>query len=290
MKLPRPALLAIPAAGLLAGCGDQPAPLEPGPAALLVTVHAVGYPEAWRYRVLLDGEEIGLVRSGEILSTPVDHGGTYSLEVEVPEGCAVGEENPRSITIADGESVTADVAVDCAGMLRFTTATEGVNVPDGYFLLLNDDPPIPIGLDASLALGGMTARGYEVRLAGMTPNCVSEFGPTQSVYLEPRDTLALGFQVECLENAGSVEVTTVVATGTRSDFVVLALAGLHNIPPNATIVLGGLAAGYWDTWVDAGPECEAAITEGLVEMPQYGYPVLPIRDRETTRVTITVSC
>ena len=290
MRLPRHFLLAIPAAGLLAGCGDQPDPLGPGPARLFVTVHAAGYPETWRYRVLLDGEEVGMVRSGEVLSAPVGEGGTYTLEVEVPEGCAVAEENPRSITIADRASVTAEVSVDCAGMLRFTTATEGVNVPDGYFLLLNDDPPIPIGLDASLSLGGMTARGYEVRLGGVTPNCVSEFGPTQSVYLEPRDTLALGFNVECFENAGSVEVTTVVATGTRSDYVSLALDWIHNIPPNATIVFGGIPAGYWSPWVDAGPECEAAITEGLVDVPEIGDQVLPVRDRETTRMTVTVWC
>lgn len=289
MRIPRPALLAIPAAGLLAGCSDQPEPLGPGAAALFVTVDAMGYPEAWRYRVLLDGEEIGMVRSGEILSAPIGDGGTYTLEVEVPHGCAVGDENPRSITIGEAESVTAEISVDCAGMLRFTTATAGVNVPDGYFLLLNDDPPIPIGRDASLALGGMTARGYDIRLGGVTPNCALEFGTTRSVYLEPRDTLSLGFEVECFENAGSMEVTTIV-TGPLPQYILLGLFGLPEVPSNATVVIGGIPAGYWVPWFTSQPECDAAVTEGLVEVPDFTVPVVPIRDREMSRITVTISC
>lgn len=274
----------------LAGCAETAAPLPPSPPALLVSVEASGYPAAWEYQVMLDGSEIFTVRSGATAFASLQEEGTFALELAVPEGCAVTEENPRTIAIDRGETLSEHFTVDCRGVLRFRVETSGTNPPDGYALSINDEAPIPVALNQSLELTDRTAQRYDITLDGVPPNCSPEHGNIRSTYLEPRDTLLVTFTIECLENAGSVEVTSVVA-GQRSDFLVLGIGYLYNVPPNTTIVLWGIPAGdYAPRLFGLEPECEWEITGDLVLVPDTDLRLLPIRDRQLSRITVTVAC
>jgi probable HAF family extracellular repeat protein len=173
-------------------------------------------PDADGYTITLDGADRGtLVASGGVTLNGLPPG-THSVGLSgVAGNCQVQGDNPRSITIVTGASVTAAFEVVCTappsvtGTLKITTATGGPDQdPDGYSFAIDAGGTQSIGLNATTTVTNVAAGAHTVRLSGALGNCTVGGTNPRAVTVAAGATAEVSFAITCTATTGSIEVTT----------------------------------------------------------------------------------
>ena len=181
-------------------------------------------PDADGYTMTMDGADRGtLVASGAVTLNGLPPG-THSVGLSgVAGNCQVQGDNPRSITIVAGASVTVAFEVVCtapppvAGTLRVTTSTSGPDPdPDGYSFAIDAGATQSIGLNATTTVTKVAAGAHTVRLSGAVGNCTVGGTNPRAVTVAAGATAEVSFAITCAATTASVEITT-ITRGAKPD-------------------------------------------------------------------------
>ncbi len=181
-------------------------------------------PDADGYTMTVDGADRGtLVASGAVtLNGLLPEAHSVGLS-GVAGNCQVQGDNPRSITIVAGASVTAAFEVVCTappsvtGTLKITTATGGPDQdPDGYSFAIDAGATQSIGLNATTTVTHVAAGAHTVRLSGAAGNCTVGGTNPRAVAVAAGATAEVSFAITCTVTTASVEITT-ITRGAKPD-------------------------------------------------------------------------
>ena len=179
--------------------------------------------------------------------------GSHTVELTgVAPNCLLGSENPRTVSVTAGSTATAAFAITCAagnGAVQVVTATSGPGTdPDGFTLLLDGADRGPIGLNATMSLGGIPAGSHTVGLTGLAANCQASGDNPRTVTVAPGETAELAFTVTCAApgpDVGNLEIrVSTSGTDPDPDGYQLTIDGGASQPVgvNATVTLSNLSA------------------------------------------------
>jgi hypothetical protein len=123
--------------------------------------------------------------------------------------------------------------------LTVTTSTSGVELdPDGYSVVVDAQPPEPIGLNASLTVDRLADGPHTVALAGLASNCVQQGENPRTVTAQTGSTASLTFTITCSASSGTIEITTTTSgAGTDPDGFALTLDGADRGPIGVTATM-----------------------------------------------------
>lgn len=296
IRIPR-ARWAVPflALGVLAvaGCDDDD---DTGPdnGTLRVVVTATGTPaDPDGFDVLIDDVDVGdIPAAGGTLADRNLDAGTYDVELDgVATNCTVGGDNPRTVTITNGDLTTTTFAVTCAaattGTVTINTTTSGDN-PDanGFQVSVAGGAAQAIAATGTLDVANVTVGDAPVLLTDIAGNCsVTEDNPTILTVTAAGPNTAT-FTVDCDLNEGSAAVTF-ATTGANldADGFELTVDALPAIPVpavNGTITVSDLAPGDHD-FVLGGVAANCTVTGGTTQ-------TIAITDATVTDVDFAVVC
>lgn len=210
---------------------------------------------------------VGPVAPNGAVTPPRLSVGEHTLTVsDVARNCDLAGENPRTATVAPGDTVEVVLTVTCAltGSVRATVTTTGVDLdPDGYYVSVQgggETQQRSIGTNASVTIAQLLAGDYTVTLLGLAGNCtVSGANPVTTTVVSGA-TADVAFSVTCTP-FGSLQVTT-VTTGADLDpngYTVQLIgpsASGFEIPTNGAVTRDQLLPGdYVVTLLGAAANC-----------------------------------
>jgi hypothetical protein len=104
------ALLATVA--LAAGCGDDGPTTQEGSGTLEISTATTGGSAA-EYSIVVDGASPRAIASTGTLSIDQVVPGTHIVQLTVPAGCIIGEQNPRTVNVSANAVTTVAFTVTC---------------------------------------------------------------------------------------------------------------------------------------------------------------------------------
>jgi hypothetical protein len=129
-------------------------------------------------------------------------------------------ENPRTVTIVAGETLTSHFEVVCtatSGGVVITTATDGASPdPDGYAVVLDGVEQGPIPASGQLALTGLTLGTHVIGLSGLAGNCELQGDNLRTVPVTPASSTPVDYAITCVApppNAGTLTIATTTGGG-----------------------------------------------------------------------------
>ena len=205
------------------------------------------------YGVVVDGTQGPAIGLDATLVVDGLTDGTHSVTLSgVAQNCAIQGANPLSVTVSNGATARAPFAVTCSvssGGIAVITATSGSGSdPDGFDLLLDGSDRGPIGVSASLGLGGLPPGTHTLGLTGLAANCQVVGDNPRTISITAGQTVEVPFSINCTApgpTAGTLQVTT--ATGGSNpdtDGYTVTVDGGTAQPmgPNATLTLNNISA------------------------------------------------
>jgi adhesin/invasin len=208
-----------------AACGGDSLTIPPSTGTLQITTTTVGSdldPDGYTLQVdALQPETIGTTATTSVEGlTP----GTHNVVLTgLAANCGVAGDNPRSVTIAVGQTTTAAFDLTCGGTtgaLEVTAQTSGPSPDaDGYAVSLDGTDRGPIGANAVLTLSSLPPGSHVVGLTGVAANCQVEGDNLRVVTIVAQATATLTFAVTCVQPpplVGVLRITT-PTTGPSQD-------------------------------------------------------------------------
>jgi hypothetical protein len=199
--------LAIGLTSWLTACGDDGGGVTPPTSSDLQIIVATSgsSPDPDGYTITLDGAERGtLGASGTLTLTELTPGSHLVGLTGIAPNCLVDGDNPRAVTVPEEGSATVAFAISCttpaptAGTIQVATATTGSDLdPDGYLVLLDGNPGLPITVNGSVTLTDVPAGNHTVTLDGVASNCAVAEGASRSVAVSAGGVSAVGFTIAC---------------------------------------------------------------------------------------------
>ncbi|MFL5401192.1 MAG: hypothetical protein ACJ8BF_00040 [Gemmatimonadales bacterium] len=170
--LPAFALISFASCG---GDGAGVAPLEAGTLEI-TTVTSGPEPDPDGYGIEVDGTVRTAIEANATLGLGQVTPGIHAIQLSgLAPNCTVAQANPRSVTLAPGETTPVRFSVTChgtVGALQVTTSTTGSTLdPDGYILALNGKDRLRIGVNEVAVFSRILPGGYTVLLRDLAPNC-----------------------------------------------------------------------------------------------------------------------
>lgn len=161
--------------------------------------------------------------------------GVYNVFVGVPSNCQATGANPRQVTVIAGEATAVAFSVTCAvatGALRVTTATTGVDIPNGYLVQVVGSMPsgqpyewgVAIGTAETVTIRGVPLGNVRVTLAGLSLNCDVVGTNPRIVSVAAAETLAVKFDANCAAATGQLAYVNIASDG-RSDIYLVNVNG-----------------------------------------------------------------
>ena len=191
------------------------------------------------YTVQLDnGTPVALTVNGTLGFNGVTGGDHQVTLAGVAGNCPVGGSNPRTVSMTTGgpkrDTVRTTFQVTCGAAtarIEVTAATTGIDRDsNGYTVQVDGGTAVPLAINGSVGLDGLSGGDHIVTLAGVAGNCpVSDLNPrTISVTTggATRDTARTTFQMTCTASTGRIEVTA-------------ATTGLDPAPNGYTVTVDG---------------------------------------------------
>ena len=236
-------------------------PPQPGTGSLQVAVATSGPgsdPDG--YLVTVDGERgTPIETSASVLLTGLPVGTSMVALSGVAANCAVSGDNPRQAAVSATELDVVAFAVVCTqspgsnGTVRVSTASTGPDQdPTGYTVRIDGGAAQPIGTSATISIAGVVAGSHTVTLEGLTLNCTPAVNP-QTVTVPSGGRIDAAFAVTCVPAFGIIATST-VTTGESIDadgYIARVNGGSGKpIPPNGTVLRGGLAPGAHTVQLD----------------------------------------
>jgi hypothetical protein len=211
-------------------------------------------PDPDGYTLSLDGSDRGTLAVNGAVTLEGLTPGSHAVGLSgIVANCQVEGENPRTVTVTAGATVTAAFAVVCAepppvtGSIRITTSTTGPD-PDanGYAFAVDGGSRQPIGVNATTTIANVSASAHTVRLSGVAANCSVQGNNPRSVTVANGATADLNFAVACTVSTGALQITT-TTTGPSPDpdgYTVSVDGGTAQpIGINATLAVSSLGPG-----------------------------------------------
>jgi Tol biopolymer transport system component len=157
---------------------------------------------------------------------------------------------PRTVALTAALSIgcgsSDDAGVDLPSLEIRTTTTGTELDPDGYSVIVDDDPGQAMGLVDSLVVDPLPSGTHTVTLTGLADNCSVPGGTTVTATVEPGKTATVTYAVVCGPTHGRVVVTT-TTTGDSQDTdgyqVQVDDTGQGPIGLNDTLPIGGVSPG-----------------------------------------------
>jgi hypothetical protein len=218
-------VLTLVGAGI-AGCGgdnDVTSPATSGTLEIRTSTTGVEM-DADGYAVQVDGgtaQAIGVAAT--IQSTEVAPGVHAVQLTGMAANCALAGENPRTATVAAGETATVSLEITCSastGGLQVTATTSGSSPDaDGYSVTVDGTERGAMGASAAVTVDGLTAGAHEIGLTGIAGNCRVQGDNPQTVTVSPGGSASVAFTVTCdapPPNPGTIRIAT-VTTGPSPD-------------------------------------------------------------------------
>jgi len=300
MRAPHAALgatfLAL-AATFGSGCEDS---IGPTTGAIQVTVSMTGLDaDSARFSVSVDD---GLKRptgTGGSITIPGLTPGPHSLRLDyLAPDCTVSGDNPRTVTVAAGQTTIVAFSLVCTaaptGSARVSITTRGVDLDDGYFLLLERGNVsvsfVWLRNDTTVTLGPLAVGTYTVALGDVARNCAVGGSNSRSVTIVPDHTADVAFEATCTA-LGSLRVTAVTTgmdpdpsgytlTVSRVDFY-----RTTGLATNGTVTLTGMAAGEYTVTL-AGVSTNCVIRAPLT----LSLGPVTVVSGETVAVVFSIEC
>jgi hypothetical protein len=205
------------------------------------------------YTVQVDAQSVGPIGASATINAAVSAGDHTVQLTGLAANCTVTGENPRTVSVGAGETVTLSFAVSCGsstGSLQVISSTSGAATDaDGYTITVDGTDRDPIGVSAQVNVDGVTAGEHEVGLSGVSGNCQVVGDNPTTVTVAAGASTSASFAVVCAvppANAGAVRVTT-VTTGADLDpngyRIAVDGGSAQPIGVNASTILTNVAAG-----------------------------------------------
>ena len=206
------------------------------------------------YNVSIDGQPAQALGVNTSLTVDQIADGTHTVALsDIAGNCAVGGQNPQSVTVTSGVTASIDFEVTCTAgtgsiqVATTTNATGGGEIdPDGYTISVDGQPAQAIGANATLTVDGIVEGSHSVDLTGIAGNCGVGGQNPQPVNVLSGSTASLSFEITCSSGTGSIQVVTATGgAGTDPDGFAVLLDGTDRGPigVTATSSLTGLTAG-----------------------------------------------
>jgi Big-like domain-containing protein len=203
-----------------AACGGESLTIPPSTGNLQITTTTVGSdvdPDGYTLQVdALQPQTIGATATVSVEQlTP----GAHNVVLTGLAGnCSVAGDNPRSVTIAVGQTTTAAFDVNCGGTtgsLEITAQTNGPSPDaDGYAVSLDGTDRGSIGANAVLTLSNLPPGSHVVGLTGVAANCQVDGDNLRVVTIVAQATATLTFAVTCVQPPPVVGVLRITTTTT----------------------------------------------------------------------------
>ena len=234
---------------VLAGCGGTDPSPSTGTMRVTVSTSGVGSdPDGYTLTVNGDARTT-FARSGETTITDLGAGVVPVGLSGVSDNCTVEGQNPRSVTITAGLSITIAFIVTCGpvtGTIQVTTSTSGPEPdPDGYTYGVDGDLPVAIPANASVQITSLVVGNHTVTLAGLANNCTLTGTASRTVAVSASSTSTVTFEVTCAAQVGTIRVTT-ASTGRAPDpdgFTILVDGVARALPGNGSTTISDVPVG-----------------------------------------------
>lgn len=215
-------LWAVPLAGLACGGDGGTGIVLPSLRITTVTTGVEVDPDG--YSVSIDGQAAQAIGPNATLTVDQIADGPHTIELSgIAGNCAVGGQNPGSVSVVSGATATLAFVITCssgAGSVQVVTTTSGSGTdPDGFALLLDGADQGPIGVNATSSLTGLAAGSHTIGLTGLAANCQVSGENPSPVSVPAGGTAQVAFAVACTAPGpatGNLEITT-VTTGPAQD-------------------------------------------------------------------------
>lgn len=207
---------------LVGGCGGDSVN-SPGTATLEITTTTTGVePDPDGYIVQVDaGTEQSIGTSGTLQLPSVADGDHTVLLAGLASNCTVEGENPRSVSLAPGQTATVGFSVICAattGGVQITAATTGPSPDaDGYTVTVDGTDRGVLGVSAGLPVPGLTPGDHAIGLGGVAGNCQVEGDNPRTISIAAGANLDVAFTVTCSTPAPGSGTLRIQTTTTGPD-------------------------------------------------------------------------
>ena len=235
--------------GLSCGGGDVQAPAT---GSIEITIVTSGSePDADGYSISIDqGAETAIATDATMRRDDVDPGDHAVHLGGLAANCTIAGENPRTISVAAGETARVDFQLTCSattGSLQVTASTTGPSSdPDGYSITVDGTDRGSVGPNASVTVDAVASGDHAVGLTGVAGTCLVEGDNPRTVTVPSGASVTVGFSVTCALGTGSIEVTT-RTTGSNLDAdgyrLAVDAATPQTVDINTLVTLGGLSTG-----------------------------------------------
>lgn len=250
---PLVALVLFASLSVLSCSSDGGGPTTPSisTGSVAVSVGTSGPDAPASFTAALDGGTPRTVDANGSTSFASVGGGDHTVTLgDIPDNCTVGGTNPRSTTVAAGQTANVAFSVTCVGLtgsLELTTETTGDDLdPDGYEVEIDGGVGLAIGASETLAPQVLATGDHDVELTGMAANCVVAGANPRTVTVETDETVSTTFEVTCNATTGAIEITT-TTTGPDidADGYTVDLDGESNeaADANGTVTFSGVSEG-----------------------------------------------
>jgi hypothetical protein len=227
----------------------------PGTATLEITTSTSGAePDPDGYTVQVDaGATQTIGPSASIQSTDLSPGDHAVQLAGIAPNCGVAGDNPRTVSVAAGQTATVAFAVTCAattGGLQVTATTTGPSPDvDGYSVTVDGTEHGTLGTSGAVNVDGLAPGDHVVGISGVAANCQVHGDNPRTVTITPGAAASAAFTVTCAApppSAGTLRVQTATnGADLDPDGYTLAVDGgkAQPIGVNGTAVLANIAVG-----------------------------------------------
>ncbi|HJR15320.1 MAG TPA: galactose oxidase-like domain-containing protein [Gemmatimonadales bacterium] len=224
LAVPRRAFLLLALSVSACGGGDSLV-VSPTTGTLTITTSTAGdEPDEDGYTVQVNSEGAESIGSANALTRTGVAAGTYSvLLAGMAPNCTVAGDNPRTVSVVNGETTSITFAVTClatTGSLQLSVTTTGASLdPDGYSVALDGTDRSDLGVNGSVTLTGIVPGSHVVGLGDVAGNCLVQDDNLRVVTIVAGASAQVAFDVTCSApplNPGTVRLTT-VTTGPDQD-------------------------------------------------------------------------
>jgi predicted RNA-binding protein with TRAM domain len=202
-------------AGSTLACGDEVTPPSTTGTLEITTTTTGVEPDPDGYTVQVDAGATQSIGSSATLQNPDLPPGSHTVQLGgLAANCTVAQ-NPRTVSVAAGETSTVSFAVTCSastGAVQITSATTGpAPDEDGYIVTVDGTEHGALGPSGAVSLEGLSPGHHLIGLTGLAANCQVAGGNPQDVTVNAGESITISFSVNCAApppNAGSLRIVT----------------------------------------------------------------------------------
>jgi hypothetical protein len=180
---------------MCAACADATAPTRLG--ILRISARTTGGDPDDAYDVLVGERRLPVRGNANFLL--VLEPGEYNVALDgVAQNCIQGDANPHAVNLVSRDTVYAAFTVDCATTgIEIKTRTTGPDNPSSYDVVVDERPPVAVGVNSLLTIGRLQPGAHTVALKLPGENCTLQ-GPGQlDVDVTNRSVISLEFEIGC---------------------------------------------------------------------------------------------